>query len=165
MKKVFLIGDSIKKGYDRYVKESMSDIAEVFYHDENCRFSQYILRYLHKWKDDLKISNVDLVHWNVGHWDTLRIYNDGCLTSPENYKENLVRISERIEFLFPGAMQVFALSTPVIESGYIKDFEMRYNSDVKIYNNIAVDVLKNRGVIINDLYSLLEDKPETFHSA
>ncbi len=43
MKKVFLIGDSIKSGYDRYVKESMANIAEVYYHNENCRFYEYIL--------------------------------------------------------------------------------------------------------------------------
>lgn len=164
MKNILLIGDSIKKGYDSYVKEAMRNVANVSYHDENCRFSQYILRYLHMWKDDLKLQNVDLVHWNVGHWDTLRIYGDDCLTSPEMYGGNLLRISQRIEFLFPGSIQVFALSTPVIESGYVKDFEMRYNSDVERYNRIAVDVLKPRGIVINDLYTPLKDKPDNFHS-
>ena len=152
MKKVFLIGDSIKSGYDRYVKESMANIAEVYYHNENCRFSEYILREVHKWKDELKLGNVDVVHWNVGHWDTIRIYGDGCLTRPDTYADNLERISKRLEFLFPGSKQIFATSTPVIESGYVEGFEMRYNSDVEKYNEIAVNVLQKRGVMINDLY-------------
>ena len=29
MKKILLIGDSIRKGYDLYVKESMQGLAEV----------------------------------------------------------------------------------------------------------------------------------------
>ena len=44
MKKVLLIGDSIRQGYDRYVKMSLEGEAEVFYPEENCRFSVYVLR-------------------------------------------------------------------------------------------------------------------------
>lgn len=164
MKKIFLIGDSIRKGYDRYVKESMADIAEVYYHDENSRFSEYILRCVHSWKSDVNLDNADAIHWNVGHWDTLRIYGDDCLTRPEVYADNLERISKRLEFLFPNSKQIFATSTPVIESGYIADFEVRYNSDVEKYNDIAREVLEKRGVIINDLYALLKDDQERLHS-
>lgn len=164
MKKVFLFGDSIRKGYDRYVKESMVNVANVYFHEENSRFTEYVLRCLHLWKDDLKLGNVDAVHWNVGLWDTLRIYNDECLTRPDVYAYNIERIFKRIEFLFPGAKQIFATSTPVIEDGYIKDFEMRYNKDVEIYNQIAIDVLEKHDVIINDLYGLLRDKSESLHS-
>ena len=34
MKKVLLIGDSIRMGYDNYVKESMKDFADVFFTKE-----------------------------------------------------------------------------------------------------------------------------------
>jgi len=164
MKKIFLIGDSIKSGYDLYVNESMINVAEVYYHNDNCRFSEYVLRNVHYWKDELKLGDVDVIHWNVGHWDTLRIYGDEPLTRPDVYAENLERIQKRLKFLFPGSIQIFATSTPVIEAGYIKEFEMRYNADVEKYNEIAKNVLKKHGVIINDLYDLLKDKPESLHS-
>ncbi|MBR3967480.1 MAG: SGNH/GDSL hydrolase family protein [Clostridia bacterium] len=164
MKKIFLIGDSIRSGYDTYVKESMEGLAEVFWPDENCRFAQYTLRCVHMWKDDLGLDNVDAVHWNVGLWDTLRIYGDEILTSPEVYADYIERIEKRLEFIFPGAKIIFATSTPCIEEGFIKEFEWRSNEDIEKYNKIATDVLTPMGVRINDLYSLLKDAPESYHS-
>ena len=37
MKKIVLIGDSIRMGYCEYVKNSLRDVAEVYYPPENCR--------------------------------------------------------------------------------------------------------------------------------
>lgn len=164
MKKILLLGDSIRKGYDRYVKESMANIAEVCYPEQNCQHTTNILRDLHNWISNLKCNDADAVHWNVGHWDTLKIYGDDCLTRPEVYADNLERISKRLEFLLPNAVQIFATSTPVIESGYLEGFEMRYNADVERYNEIAKEVLGKRGVIINDLYALVKDNHERLQS-
>ncbi len=161
MKKIFFIGDSIRQGYDSYVRESMEGIAEVYAPSENCRFAEYVLRNLHNWKNASKCGDdVDLVHWNVGHWDTLRIYGDDCLTRAETFADYIERIQSRIEFLFPKAKVVFATSTPVCEDSFIEDFEMRRNSDIVRYNNIAAEVLKKHDVIINDLYGLLSDRPD-----
>lgn len=35
MKKVLLLGDSIRMGYDEYVKELLKDTCEVYYDDED----------------------------------------------------------------------------------------------------------------------------------
>jgi hypothetical protein len=164
MKKILLIGDSIRIGYDQYVKEAMENVAEVYYPSENCRFAAYILRNLHNWTDGLPLDEIDAVHWNVGLWDTLRIYGDEPLTKPEVYADYINRIANRIKLLYPNAVSIFATSTPVIESGFIEDFEMRYNSDVEQYNSIARDVLACHDVVINDLYELLKDCPESYHS-
>ena len=158
MKNIVLIGDSIRLGYDKYVKESMQNAANVVFPEENCRFAQYILRNLHYWIEDTGIKEVDAIHWNAGLWDTLRIYGDEPLTSLETYLEMLDRIQNRIEMLYPNAKSIFALSTPVDESGFIKEFEMRCNTDVERYNSAAAKLLSKRGVIINDLYSLIKDK-------
>ena len=40
-KKVLLIGDSIRMGYDKYVKNYLADSCEVYYPSENCRFAQF----------------------------------------------------------------------------------------------------------------------------
>jgi hypothetical protein len=164
MKKILLIGDSIRLGYDQYVKESMTNLADVYYPAENCRFALYVLKYLHTWKEELKIDNVDAIHWNAGLWDTLKIYGDDCLTKLDHYLDCVERITDRIKFLFPNAKIIFAMSTPVIESGFIEEFEMRYNADVERYNEAACEVLKKKGVIINDLYGLLKDVPDSYHS-
>ena len=36
MKKILIIGDSIRKGYSKYVKVAFQDVAEVYYPDDNC---------------------------------------------------------------------------------------------------------------------------------
>ena len=164
MKKIFLIGDSIRCGYDAYVKESMANVAEVYYPAENCRFASYILRNVHYWKDDLHIDHADAVHWNVGLWDTLRIYGDEPLTKPDVYADYIERITKRLQFLFPEAKIIFATSTPVIEEGFIQDFEYRYNRDVEEYNRLACQVCAQYGCLVNDLYGLLKDAPQTLHS-
>ncbi len=164
MKNILLIGDSIRAGYDRYVKESFDGKANVYFPSENCRFAQYIVRTLHYWTEELGVKDADVVHWNAGLWDTLRIYGDECLTPVDMYAEMLERIARRIKLLFPNAVSIFATSTPVLESGFIPDFEMRYNADVERYNAVACEVLAKHGVIINDLYSLLKDAPDSLHS-
>ena len=72
MKKIVLIGDSIREGYQKYVKMAFEGIAEVFSPDENCRFSAYVLRNLIDWKERMGCGDdVDCVHWNAGLWDAL----------------------------------------------------------------------------------------------
>ena len=54
MKKIVLIGDSIRIGYDAYVREKLAGKAEVLSPEENGRFAQYVYRYVGEWKDNLK---------------------------------------------------------------------------------------------------------------
>lgn len=164
MKKILLIGDSIRMGYDHYVRERMQNVAEVFFPDTNCGYSTMVLRSLHSWADDLKLYDADAIHFNVGHWDTVRIYGDTTLSRPETYANNLERIAGRIHFLFPHAKVIFATSTPVQEHNYIDAFEARYNKDVEAFNKIACEVLPKHGIIINDLYGLMQNVPEDYYS-
>ena len=164
MKKIILIGDSIRMGYDKYVKDALKDEAEVFYPSENCRFAQYVLRTVCDWQKDEKWGNdADLVHWNAGLWDTLRLFGDDPLTPPEMYGEMIRRVDKRLRFLFPNAKMVFATSTRVQEHRFGKDFK-RYNKDVEEYNRIAIDVLKDTDTVINDLYSFTKSLPEEYYS-
>lgn len=159
MKKIVLLGDSIRMGYDKYVKSALQDVAEVYYPDENCRFGEYTLRYVSDWKNQGKWpQDADLVHWNVGLWDVIRMYGDEPLTTPEYYESVISRIDARLRLLFPKAKLVFATSTSVVEEKYSENFK-RFNSDIEKYNGIAVGVLSKKGVIINDLYSVSKNCP------
>ena len=156
MKKVLLVGDSIRKGYCNYVKEKLAGECEVYFDDENCRFGEYILRYLHGWCKSLGLSgDVDLVHFNTGLWDVLEMFGDEPLTTPDYYENVLVRIVKRIRMLFPEAKIVFALTTSVDESQMSPVF-LRRNSVIKEYNRIAVESLTPLGVSFNDMYSVTE---------
>ena len=165
MKKIVLIGDSVRQGYDKYVKEALKEVADVYYPKENCRFSTYILRNLIIWKRELEWgSDIDLVHWNAGLWDTLTMIDGEKLVPLEVYKENIDRICRQIKMLFPKAKMVFATSTPCIERLFADRDCKRKNSDTEMYNAAACEIVKKHGGEINDLYALMKDVPEAYHS-
>ena len=154
MKKILLIGDSIRQGYDTYIKMIFDGTAEVYYPDENCRFSTYIIRNLHAWKKELGCGDdVDLIHWNAGLWDDLRMIDGEPLLSLEEYARNVERIYGLIKLLFPEAKIIFATSTPVQEELFTTC--KRYNADTERYNAEAVRISLAHGAAINDLYSAM----------
>lgn len=164
MKKVLLLGDSIRFGYQNYLQDSFAGIVEVYGAKESCRFAQFMLRWVHEWKEKENIpEDLDLVHWNVGLWDVLRIMDDGVFTPPEMYRELLKRLHNRLKTIFPKAKQVFALSTSVIEEKYEPPY-FRFNKDIEEFNKIAVETLTPLGVEINDLYTFTKTLPESCRS-
>lgn len=168
MKKVLLLGDSIRVGYCKYVKMALEDVAEIYFPEENCRFSAYTLRNLAEWEKQLfgfgKGAQVDLVHWNVGLWDCLKQLDGKVLTSLPLYKENLARIHKIMSILFPNARQIFATSTAVVDRLFEKERFVRCNTDIEAYNQAALEVLAPLGVEINDLYELTRTFPDSYHS-
>ena len=177
MKNVFLIGDSIRygatanpeyqtsnsPGYGCYVKELLSGKANVYAPDDNCRFAQYTLRYLYDWSKDLECDKIDVVHWNNGLWDVLRINDDEPLTPIDVYEKMICRVYDSIKKTFPNAKIIFALSTAVVEEWARDDFK-RYNSDIEKYNEVAKRVLSEKGAIINDLYSVSAKFDNSLHA-
>lgn len=163
MKKVLLIGDSIRRTYDKYIKQIFENDAEVYYPEDNCRFTTYILRYLPIWRDLSDTKDYDLVHWNAGLWDTLLLEDGKCLIGFDEYKRNIRRICEMLKMYFPNAKFVFATSTPVIEENYDGKYK-RYNDAIIEYNEAAVSIVKEYGMEVNDLFVLLENAPLEYHS-
>ena len=164
MKKVLLLGDSIRMGYDEYVKEILSGEFEVIYDDaDNGRFSAYTL-----WQANQFFKNYgrfDVVHWNNGYWDMNIEYPMKEAMHPvDEYVHFLGRILNGIRN--NGAVPVFATTTPILQkelaAEVIKEGVAPFEYDnewVKKYNAAAVSFMKKEGVIVNDLYSLcLADK-------
>lgn len=164
MKKIVLIGDSIRMGYDKYIKQALDGVATVYYPAENCQYAENVLRFAKDWKQKGEWGDdVDLVHWNAGLWDTLLSFDDMPLTSPAYYSETIGRINKLLKILFPNAIIIFATSTRVLEEK-MSPKPWRHNSTIEKYNRIAIDALSDSDTIINDLYSITSSCPIEYYS-
>ena len=91
MKKIYLIGDSIRfgatgsPGYGVFVTEKLAGEAEVYAPKVNCAFCQHTFRYLHEWAASAPKEEIDVVHWNNGLWDVLRLLGDDPFTDLDYY--------------------------------------------------------------------------------
>ena len=163
MKKVLLVGDSIRQGYEKYVTMAFEDSAQVFAPKDCGRFAAYVLRYIGIWKAQLKCGEVDLIHWNAGLWDCLRMGDGLCHTELPIYESYLNRVCDAIERLFPNAQQIFATSTAVQEEKFTGILK-RYNADIEAFNETAIKVVTARGAKINDLYAVTKGAPTEVYS-
>ena len=163
MKNLLLIGDSIRIGYDKSVKKTLEGKANVIFPDENCRFASYVLRYFHEYLDGCRGEEIDVIHWNAGLWDCLRLFEEEPHTPIEVYCYYIERICRRIKKLCPRAKVIFATSTKVLSEKMAPDFK-RYNEEIEAYNKVAVEVVTKYGFAVNDLYAVSAALPEEAHS-
>lgn len=162
-KKIILLGDSTRQGYDQYVREQLDGVADVLFPDDNCRFALYLLRYIHEWQRNGNWGDdADLIHWNAGLWDELHLVGQESLTEPEFYASVIRRIDTRLRLLFPKAKLVFATSTPSIEHRYGPEF-FRINKEVEHYNELALKALADTDTVIDDLYTAASGIPESYY--
>ena len=163
MKNILLIGDSIRMTYDESVKKSLEGIANVYFPNENCRFASYVLRYLHEYVNLIEDKNVDILHWNAGLWDSLRLFEEEPHTPIDVYAYYIERICARIKKLLPKTKVIFATSTLVLSEKMDKNFK-RYNDEIEKYNSVAVEIVKKYGFLVNDLCAVSKTLPENTHS-
>ena len=163
MKNVLLVGDSIRIGYDKAVEKTLAGKANVYYPADNCRFAPYVLRYIHEYKALVKDGEVDVLHWNVGLWDCLRLFDEEPLVPIDIYAYYIDRICVRIQKVFPQAKVIFATSTSVLTEKMKPHFK-RYNDEIEAYNKAAIEVVKKYGFAVNDLYAVSVSLPEEAHS-
>ena len=163
MKNLVLVGDSIRRGYDSSVQKSLEGRVNVIYPKDNTRFAAYLLRTFHECLGSVKGEDVDVVHWNAGLWDCLRVFEEDPQTPLDVYAYYIERVCIRIKKVCPNAKVIFATSTSVISERMSKDF-MRYNEDIEKYNEVAVGIVKKYGFEINDLYALSKTLPKNAHS-
>lgn len=163
MKTLLLLGDSIRRGYDKSVKKTLEGRANVIFPEENCRFASYLLRIFHECFDGFRGEDIDVIHWNAGLWDCLRLFEEDTHTPIEHYAYYIERLCVRIKKLCPNAKVIFATSTSVISERMNKNFK-RYNEEIEKYNEVAVKIVKRYGFAVNDLYSLSTSLPIEAHS-
>lgn len=159
MKKVLLLGDSIRMGYQSYVKELLQGKCEVCYDEmDNGRFAAYTL-----WQANQMFKHYgkfDVVHWNTGYWDmNVEAPMTDAMTPLDEYVHFLKRILGEIRR--NGAQSIFATTPPVLDKGVALDntgtaMEISYDNDWVIqYNTAAKKVMAEENVTVNDLYELM----------
>ncbi len=145
--KITLLGDSIRLiGYGKKTEELLGSEFEVFEPEDNCRFSKYMLRGIFDWANQMEGSRI--VHFNCGLWDICNLFGDGTFTTEAEYIENMCRIADILLSKYDKV--IFATTTPVSEKNIYNK-----NSDIEKFNAIITPVFKEKGIIINDLYSLI----------
>lgn len=164
MKRVLLLGDSIRMHYQSEVQKQLGDEYEVMGPNENCRFSAYALNSLRLWLPQYPAP--DIIHWNIGLWDIAVLYReDGCFTSVESYVSNMKRILRELKKT--GAVIIFATTTPVSDEKYKLTGPMppaHGNGDICRYNEAVLDAFKDEPIIVNDLHSLMYHDKEKYLS-
>ena len=154
--KTLILGDSISLGYRNFVRQMLNEKVNVIYPPENGRSISYTFRSLYEWSRDLRWSNdIDLVYWNNGLWDVVHIFDDETHTPLPVYAQYIECTFNRLKYMFPKAKIVFATSTPVLEDEYDKNVFYRNNGEIQIYNQIATQVILNKGGTVHDLYTLI----------
>lgn len=152
MKNVLLLGDSIRMGYEPYVRRALEGRATVSGPNENGRFALYTLNSLRFWTPHL--PRPDVIHWNNGLWDLGDDYGVGRPFSlPEEYRDALCRIAEVLKKLFPEAKIIMATTTPTKNpdvSGLIR------------YNGILTSVAEENAFPVDDLFSVVYENVSDF---
>lgn len=160
--KVVLLGDSVREHYAPFVADMLAGMATVVTPKANGGDTSKLLTNLNVWAVK---EQPDVVHFNSGIHDTKRDQKTGKLNvPPEKYEANLREIVKRLR-TETKANLVFALSTPLIDERseqYWKTRSYRLtNSTVMEYNQIALRVMKDLDVPVNDLPAALGDARES----
>lgn len=154
---VLLIGDSISIGYTPYVRKLLEGEADVYRIPSNAKYSVFGLENLDKWLA-MKPAKWDLVHFNWGLWDLCyrhpkskvqgkRDKVNGTLTAtPEQYRATLGKIVARLKQT--DATLIWCATTPVPEGEVGRKL-----GDDHIYNKVSEEVMKENGILVNDLHS------------
>lgn len=144
MKKIILLGDSIRLSYGSRVSELLGSDFAVWGPDDNCRFASYTLRMLYDYREQLK--DADLIHFNCGLWDMCDLFGDGPFTPMEVYVEQMVRIAKILKTYAP--VVVFAATTPPSPKMWGHDLDR-----VRAYNAAAMAALEPLGILFDDLFT------------
>lgn len=153
--RVLLIGDSISIGYTLPVRELLKDTANLHRIPENGGNSRKGVSKLDAWLGEGKW---DVIHFNFGLHDIVR--RDGkTAISAEEYERNLRKIISRLQQT--GATLIWCSTTPVPNARLKRE---RHDSDVAAYNAIALKVMEENGIQVNDLYAFALPQLETIQN-
>lgn len=153
MKKVALIGDSIRMGYQQTVIRCVGDLAEVYGPLENGGHSSNVLSHLNEW---ILSRNPSVVHINCGLHDLKKEFGCSAAAIPiEEYESNVRQVLQEI-LSETQATVIWATTTPVNQVWHHqnKAFD-RFEADVVAYNEAALTIARELRVAVNDLFTII----------
>ena len=141
--RILLIGDSISIGYTLPVRQELAGKANVHRIPTNGGPTKNGTANLTNW---LGTGKWDVIHFNFGLHDLRHMEDGKRQVEPEDYEKNLRALVAELKKT--GAKLIFATTTPVPEG---KLTPQRTFGDVATYNAIALKVMKENDVAIDDL--------------
>lgn len=146
--RVLIIGDSVSIGYTVGVRELLKGKANVHRIPKNGESSGVGLAHLKEWLGDGKW---DVIHFNFGLHDA-KLPPEGIhYSAPDVYEKNLREIVRQLQAT--GAKLIWASTTPVPKGGVLTP--TRRFASIADYNAIALKVMKENNVAVDDLYTLV----------
>jgi GDSL-like lipase/acylhydrolase family protein len=143
--RVLLIGDSISIGYSLPVRKLLAEKANVHRVPGNAGPSSNGVFLIDSW---LGNKRWDVIHFNFGLHDLKRMTDGEPQVPVDSYERYLRLIVDRLKKT--DAKLIYATTTPVPEGDVSPP---RKSSDVVVYNDIALRVMRENHVIVNDLCS------------
>jgi acyl-CoA thioesterase-1 len=144
---VLIIGDSISIGYTPFVEKQLAGKAVVKHNRSNAGTSGNGVFMMDNWLD-VKQGKWNVIHFNFGLHDLKRMSDGGHQVEPEQYERYLRLFIARLRKT--EAKLIWATTTPVPEG---RVSPPRTPADVPLYNAIALKVMKESGIAVNDLYT------------
>lgn len=154
--RVLIIGDSISIGYTPRVRKILDGRTNVHRPKTNCRWSAFGDQKINEWIGNEKW---DLIHFNFGLWDWYGWSQDTKAT-PESYSKSLNNIVQKLKK--SEATLVFAMTTPPCVGPEKKARITVSKARAQEFNQAALRVMKKHGVVVNDLYVLIENEREKY---
>ncbi len=165
--KILIIGDSISIGYTPFVKDALKDKAIVIHNPGNAQHTGTGLLKLEEWLGDEKW---DIIQFNWGLWDLCYRHPDaktygnrdkvkGTITfSLKDYESNLQKLVKQLKQHDAKLIFVTTSYVPEGEAG-------RINGDELNYNRVALKVMKENGIQVNDIHRISKQIHKNHKSA
>ncbi len=165
--KILIIGDSISIGYTPFVKDALKDKAIVIHNPGNAQHTGTGLLKLEEWLGDEKW---DIIQFNWGLWDLCYRHPDaktygnrdkvkGTITfSLKDYESNLQKLVKQLKKHDAKLIFVTTSYVPEGEAG-------RINGDELNYNRVALKVMKENGIQVNDIHRISKQIHKNHKSA
>ncbi|MDP6546353.1 MAG: family 20 glycosylhydrolase [Phycisphaerae bacterium] len=153
-KRVLILGDSTSMRYAPILKKIYPEV-DIVRPGGNHQGTITALKNLDKW---LGKGKWDVIHFNFGLHDFKHIDPKTGKSSnnrehpfwapPQQYRKNLEKIVKRLKGT--GATLIFATTTPVPKDEHYRVIDNRMSP---VYNKIALKIMKEHNVVVNDLYN------------
>ncbi|CAN5905425.1 SGNH/GDSL hydrolase family protein [soil metagenome] len=166
-KRILLLGDSISIGYTPIVQKTMAEEAVVQRpmkadgKPENCSGTTNGITNIDRWLQ-IEGGKWDVVHFNWGLHDIKHVDAKGAVSNLESdapqasleaYEKQVRELVAKLKAT--GAKLIFATTTPVPDA-VLKPW--RTNADVIRYNEVALKIMKENQIAVDDLYTFMKPK-------